>query len=399
MASAAEIDAMRRALLLARRGPRGLNPQVGAVILSPAGDVLAEGFHRGAGTPHAEVDALSKLAPGEARGTTAVVTLEPCNHTGRTGPCAVALIEAGVARVVYALDDPTDAAAGGAERLRAAGVDVEAGLDASEAAALVHDWAALQRTGRPHVTVKWAQSLDGRAAADDGTSQWITGPAARRDVHARRAQADAIVAGTGTVRSDDPALTARAADGSLLDAQPVPVVIGESDTGPDAAVRRHPREPLFYATHDLHAVLTDLAGRGLQRVFVEGGPTLASAFLREGLADELLVYVAPVLLGGSRLALGDIGVANIADARRLTVASIRQLGGDTLFVARPAAAPGEPAPRVANPGEPTPRAAAPGEPTPRAAAHPEAQPTATEPATAEPAFAAPAPASDNRGDA
>ena len=183
---------------------------------------------------------------------------------------------------------------------------------------------------------------------------------------------------------DNPAwLTGRAHVVSWHDGQPVPVVIGESNTARDPAVRRHPREPLFYATHDLHAVLTDLAGRGLQRVFVEGGPTLASAFLREGLADELLVYVAPVLLGGSRLALGDIGVASIADARRLTVASIRQLGDDTLFVARPAAAPGEPAPRVANPGEPTPRAAAPGEPTNRAAGHPTAQASATMPETDE----------------
>ncbi|SDO51207.1 diaminohydroxyphosphoribosylaminopyrimidine deaminase / 5-amino-6-(5-phosphoribosylamino)uracil reductase [Microbacterium sp. ru370.1] len=335
MASAVEIDAMRRALQLARRGPRGLNPQVGAVILSPAGEVLAQGFHRGAGTPHAEVDALSQLTPGAARGATAVVTLEPCNHTGRTGPCALALIEAGVGRVVYALDDPTDDAAGGADRLRAAGVDVEAGAEADAAEELIHDWIALQRTGRPHVTVKWAQSLDGRAAADDGSSQWITGPDARRDVHARRAAADAIVAGTGTVRADDPALTARADDGTLLESQPVPVVIGASETAPDAAVRRHPREALFYSTHDLASVLADLARKGVQRVFVEGGPTLASAFIRDGLADELLVYVAPVLLGGSRLALGDVGVPSIAHARRLRVASVQTLGDDLLFVAAP----------------------------------------------------------------
>ncbi len=336
MASAVEIDAMRRALQLARRGPRGLNPQVGAVLLSPSGDVLAEGYHRGAGTPHAEVDALSQLAPGAARGATAVVTLEPCNHTGRTGPCAVALLDAGVRRVVFALDDPTDAATGGAARLRAAGVDVESGIEADAAAALIRDWVALTRTGRPHVTVKWAQSLDGRAAADDGTSQWITGTAARRDVHARRAAADAIVAGTGTVRSDDPALTARADDGSLLDAQPLPVIIGETPTPADAAVHRHPRNPMFAQTRDLAAVLEDLAARGIQRVFVEGGPTLASAFLRADLADELLVYVAPVLLGGSRLALGDLGVPSIDAARRLAVASVHTLGDDLLIIAHPA---------------------------------------------------------------
>ncbi|MCC4248350.1 MULTISPECIES: bifunctional diaminohydroxyphosphoribosylaminopyrimidine deaminase/5-amino-6-(5-phosphoribosylamino)uracil reductase RibD [Microbacterium] len=335
MASAAETDAMRQALRLARNGPRGLNPQVGAVILSPAGDVLAEGFHRGAGTPHAEVDALSTLAPGAARGATAVVTLEPCNHTGRTGPCAVALLEAGVARVVYALDDPTDAAAGGADRLRAGGVDVEAGLEREAATDLVRDWVHLQRTGRPRVTVKWAQSLDGRAAADDGSSQWITGPKARRDVHERRAAADAILVGTGTVRADDPALTARDADGALLGDQPVPVIVGESEIPVDAAVRRHPHAPLFFATRDLAAVLHDLGGRGIQSVFVEGGPTLESALVRDGLVDELLVYLAPVLLGGSRLALGDLGVPDIAAARRLAVASIDILGDDIRVVARP----------------------------------------------------------------
>src|SRR5688500_10840380 len=162
MASAAEHDAMRRALELAVRGPRGVNPQVGAVLLSPDGEILAEGWHRGAGTPHAEVDALSHLAPGAARGATAVVTLEPCNHTGRTGPCAQALIAAGVARVVYAVADPGDHSSGGADRLRAAGVDVESGLFAAEAAALLDAWLTVQRLGRPHVTVKWAQSLDGR---------------------------------------------------------------------------------------------------------------------------------------------------------------------------------------------------------------------------------------------
>ncbi len=335
MASAAETDAMRRALRLARNGPRGLNPQVGAVILSPSGDVLAEGYHRGAGTPHAEVDALSKLAPGAARGTTAVVTLEPCNHTGRTGPCAVALLEAGVARVVYALDDPTDAASGGADRLRNGGVDVEAGLEHEAATALVSDWVHLHRTGRPRVTVKWAQSLDGRAAADDGSSQWITGPEARRDVHARRAAADAILAGTGTVLADDPALTARDTDGALLPGQPVPVIVGETKIPANAAVHRHPHTPLFFPTHDLATVLDDLGGRGIQTVFVEGGPTLESALVRAGLADEVLVYVAPVLLGGSRLALGDLGVPDIASARRLEVASVDILGDDIRVNARP----------------------------------------------------------------
>ncbi|OZB82159.1 bifunctional diaminohydroxyphosphoribosylaminopyrimidine deaminase/5-amino-6-(5-phosphoribosylamino)uracil reductase RibD [Microbacterium sp. 13-71-7] len=334
-ATAAERAAMTHALEIARRGPRGLNPQVGAVILSPAGDLLAEGWHRGAGTSHAEVDALSKLSPEQLRGATAVVTLEPCNHTGRTGPCAQALIDAGVRRVIYALDDPGAVSGGGAERMRAAGVDVVAGEQAEAAHALIDDWLTVQRLGRPHVTVKWAQSLDGRAAAADGSSQWITGPAARADVHRRRAAADAIVVGTGTVLADDPSLTARDGD-ALLPHQPVPVVIGARETPADAAVRRHPYAPLFYAEHDLAAVLTDLRDRGIQRVFVEGGPTLASAFLAAGLVDEVLAYLAPVLIGGPRLALTDIGVPSIGEARRLVVDEWQPLGADLLVVARPA---------------------------------------------------------------
>ncbi|MGK9220679.1 MULTISPECIES: bifunctional diaminohydroxyphosphoribosylaminopyrimidine deaminase/5-amino-6-(5-phosphoribosylamino)uracil reductase RibD [unclassified Microbacterium] len=333
--SDAEQRAMARALELARRGPRSRNPQVGAVILSPAGDVIAEGWHHGAGTAHAEVDALSHLAPGAARGATAVVTLEPCNHTGRTGPCSEALIAAGVARVVYALDDPGDVESGGGDRLRAAGVSVESGLMAPEAHALLDSWLTARRLGRPHVTIKWAQSLDGRAAAADGTSQWITGAEARADVHVRRAQADAIVVGSGTLLADDPALTARDGD-ALHPAQPVPVVIGTADIPDGAAIRRHPHEAIHYRTRDLRAVLDDLHERGLHRVFVEGGPTLASAFLAAGLADRVLVYLAPTLLGGPRLALGEIGVPTISRQRRLAVEQVDTLGSDLLVVARPA---------------------------------------------------------------
>src|SRR5688572_10104096 len=156
-ATAVERDAMHRAFALALNGPRGLNPQVGAIILSPDGEVLAFGWHRGAGTPHAEIDALSDLAPGAARGATAVVTLEPCNHTGRTGPCAEALLAAGVSRVVYAVSDPGAHSSGGGARLRAAGVEVEPGVLADEGAQLLESWLTVQRLGRPHVTVKWAQ--------------------------------------------------------------------------------------------------------------------------------------------------------------------------------------------------------------------------------------------------
>ncbi len=342
-----ERDAMRRAFELALQGPRGVNPQVGAVLLSPDGAVLAEGWHRGAGTAHAEVDALSKLPAGGARGATAVVTLEPCNHTGRTGPCAVALIEAGVARVVYALDDPGELSAGGADRLRAAAVEVVPGVLIEEATALLDSWLTVQRLGRPHVTVKWAQSLDGRAAAADGTSQWITGPDARADVHRRRAEADAIVVGTGTLLADDPALTARRPDGTLYPHQPQPVVLGARAVPDDAAVRRHPLPLLHRDGENLGgespnepSLLAELRDAGVHRVFVEGGPTIASAFLRAGLVDEILAYLAPTLLGAGtdgadRPALRVLGVDTIAAQRRLTVTSIERLGDDLLIVAHP----------------------------------------------------------------
>jgi diaminohydroxyphosphoribosylaminopyrimidine deaminase/5-amino-6-(5-phosphoribosylamino)uracil reductase len=335
--TATDAAAMRRAFELAARGPaRGVNPRVGCVILSPGGETLAEGWHRGAGTAHAEVDALSKLAPGAAQGATAIVTLEPCNHTGRTGPCAVALIDAGVARVVYSVADPDPHAAGGAATLRDAGVDVEGGLLAAEGESFLDDWLFAARHRRPRITVKWASSLDGRAAAADGTSRWITGPDARADVHARRAASDAIAVGTGTVLADDPALTARAPGGGLFDAQPVPVVFGRRQVPADAALTRHPHAPILLQGTDLAADLAALRELGIRSLFVEGGPTLASAFVAAGLADELLVYLAPALIGGPRLALGDLGVATIADAHRYEFADIRRLGDDLLVVAHPA---------------------------------------------------------------
>jgi diaminohydroxyphosphoribosylaminopyrimidine deaminase/5-amino-6-(5-phosphoribosylamino)uracil reductase len=331
---------MRRALALAANGPAtGVNPRVGCVILDAAGTIIAEGWHRGAGTDHAEIDALSKLPDGGARGATAVVTLEPCNHTGRTGPCSEALIAAGIARVIYAVADPGHDSSGGAERLCAAGVEVVDGILADEATELLADWLVAARLGRPFVTLKWASSLDGRAAADDGTSQWITGTAARQRVHEQREASDAIIVGTGTVLADDPSLTARGDAGELLSKQPVPVVIGTRPIPASAAIFRHPNPPILAETHDLHAVLDDLRERGIRRAYVEGGPTLASALVAAGLVDEYLIYLAPTLLGGSRLALGDIGVTTIDEQRRLTISSIEQLGSDLLVVAHPAAQP------------------------------------------------------------
>ena len=330
------VRAMRRALELARRGPAGgANPQVGCVLLGPDGELLAEGWHRGAGTPHAEADALAKVPEGAAAGATAVVTLEPCDHTGRTGPCSVALIEAGVRRVVFAQTDPNPLAAGGAARLRAAGVRVDAGVLADEAESLNERWAASVRLGRPWVTAKWASSLDGRIAAQDGTSRWITSSEARLDVHRRRSAHGAIVVGSGTALADDPALTARDEAGALLPNQPLPVVVGRRDPAEVAAVRSHPKPLLRVASHDPSDTLAAIADAGATSAFLEGGPTLVSAFLAAGLVDEVLVYLAPTLLGGDRLATLDLGVPTIGAQRRLDVREVHRLGPDLLVVARP----------------------------------------------------------------
>jgi diaminohydroxyphosphoribosylaminopyrimidine deaminase/5-amino-6-(5-phosphoribosylamino)uracil reductase len=327
-------SAMRRALSLATNGPvGGGNPQVGCVLLDESGAMVAQGWHRGAGTAHAEVDALSHIPSGA--GLTAVVTLEPCNHTGRTGPCAQALIDAGVTRVVYALDDPNPEAGGGADRLRAAGVEVIAGVLADEATELLLPWLTSVRSGRPWVTVKWATSLDGRAAAADGTSQWITGTASRQRVHEQRAAHDAIAVGTGTVLADDPSLTARGDGGELLAHQPIPVVFGETPVPPDALLRQHPAGLIELGHRNLEVALRDLDARGIRRLYVEGGPTLASAFISAGLVDEVLIYLAPMLIGGPRVALDELGVTTMSEAHRLRIHHIETLGDDLLVVARP----------------------------------------------------------------
>lgn len=327
-------NAMRRALELALLGPAwGVNPQVGAVILDASGTVIAEGYHRGAGTPHAEVDALSNLSVVPA-GSTAVVTLEPCNHTGKTGPCAQALVDAGISRVVYAVTDPGQASANGAATLRAAGVEVVAGLLEAEGLALIEKWMWFASHGTPWVTLKWASSLDGRAAASDGTSKWISGPESRGESHLRRSNADAILVGTGTVLADDPELTARQPDGSLYSHQPMRVVIGSSELPADARIFNEDASTLVLKTHDLASVLATLGSQGIKELWVEGGPTVASRFVAEGLVNEYLVYLAPKVLGGSRVALQDVGVGSMPEAVELKFESVTQLGEDILIRAR-----------------------------------------------------------------
>ncbi|MCW1806533.1 bifunctional diaminohydroxyphosphoribosylaminopyrimidine deaminase/5-amino-6-(5-phosphoribosylamino)uracil reductase RibD, partial [Brachybacterium squillarum] len=361
---AVERAALLRALELAARGPADTpNPQVGCVLLAPDGTTLGEGHHRGAGTPHAEAAALADAAARghDPRGGTAVVTLEPCRHTGRTGPCARALREAGVARVVFALPDPGAAEGGGGAELAAAGVDVAGGPAAvgeelaHAALDLIGPWYA--RAARPavHVILKTATTLDGRVAAADGTSRWITGPAAREHAHRVRAGVDAIVVGTGTVLADDPALTARpagqpgAVPASLAGSpsalpsgepdaphQPLRVAVGHRPVPATARIRGADGRFLQVTTHDPALVIAHLAARGVRRAVVEGGPRLATSFLRAGAVDELHAYLAPVHLGAGAAAVGDLGVTSIGEALRWRTAHVERLGEDVLLIARPA---------------------------------------------------------------
>lgn len=325
--SPAERRAMTHALALARSPgvPIGPNPRVGCVLLARDGSVVSEGYHRGAGTAHAEVDALTR-AGSLARGTTAVVTLEPCNHTGRTGPCARALIEAGVSRVVFAQADPNPVASGGGDTLLAAGVDVAQGLMAEEALAVNRTWTFAARRGRPFVTWKFAATLDGRSAAADGSSRWVSSPAARLDTHRLRALADVILAGTGTVVADDPALTVRDPDGRPTAVQPLRAVMGLRQIPPGSRVLDDQAETVLLSTRDPAEALGALHALGRHHVFLEGGPTLGAAFLTAGLVDEVVAYVAPVLLGSGRSAVADLGITSLADAVRFDVVDLTVVG-------------------------------------------------------------------------
>jgi diaminohydroxyphosphoribosylaminopyrimidine deaminase/5-amino-6-(5-phosphoribosylamino)uracil reductase len=360
VATATETDAMRRAVELSARalGDTAPNPVVGCVVLDASGAVAGEGWHRRAGGPHAEVEALAAAGP-RAAGGTAVVTLEPCNHTGRTGPCAQALIAAGVARVVYAVADPSPAASGGAATLRAAGIEVEGGLLAGEAEAVNVAWLTAARTGRPWVRWKYAATLDGRIAAADGTSRWISSSPSRQDVHRLRAEADAVVVGSGTLVADDPHLAVRGIDGAtqplrvvvdtrariaptapvLDDTAPTLVAVGEdADTAhlPGVDTVRLPRAR-GGAGLDIPALLAELHARGVRSVLLEGGPRLAGAFVAAGAVDCVVAYLAPALLGAGPAVLADAGISTIAHALRLDVTDVTRVGPDLRVTAVPTA--------------------------------------------------------------
>lgn len=333
--TAAETAAMDDALDAALQGPRGANPLVGAVVVGPDGRHLVTGYHRGAGTAHAEADAIAAAisAGVDLSGATMVVTLEPCNHVGRTGPCAQAIIDAGIANVVYAVDDPHDPAAGGAATLRAAGVTVRSGLAAERALELNRRWFQAVEAKRPFVTLHIAQTLDSRIAAEDGTSQWISSPESLADNHAIRRRIDAILVGTQTVLVDNPRLTARDANGEASGEQPLRAVMGLRDIPEDAAVRGDDGKILHLPTRDPHEALSLLFSAGARHVMVEGGSRILSAFLAEGLVDELIVYLAPTLLGSGTPALNGLGIGTLAAAQRwewdaASGGAVRTLGRD-----------------------------------------------------------------------
>jgi diaminohydroxyphosphoribosylaminopyrimidine deaminase / 5-amino-6-(5-phosphoribosylamino)uracil reductase len=331
----AAVAAMRRAIALAELGlgSTSPNPIVGCVIVGPDGSVVGEGYHARAGQAHAEVIALQD-AGGLARGATAFVTLEPCRHTGRTPPCTRALIDAGVARVVFAVADPDPRAGHGADDLRAAGVVVEEGLLGQEAARSNAAWLHHARTGRPFVTWKYAATLDGRVAASDGTSRWITGEAARRDVHVLRARSDAIVVGTGTVLADDPHLDVRLPDVPRSN-RPLRVVVGRRALPAAAKVLDDAAPTVLLTEHDPKSVLAYLSERGVVSVLLEGGPTLAGAFVGAGLVDRVVAYLAPALLGAGPAALGDAGIETLGSALRLHVDAVDLIGDDVRIIATP----------------------------------------------------------------
>ncbi|WP_458778793.1 bifunctional diaminohydroxyphosphoribosylaminopyrimidine deaminase/5-amino-6-(5-phosphoribosylamino)uracil reductase RibD [Arthrobacter sp. D3-16] len=340
--TATETAAMDTALKAALQGPRGANPLVGAVVVDPEGREIVTGYHRGAGTAHAEADAIAQAAAAglDLSGCTMVVTLEPCNHVGRTGPCAQAIIAAGIADVIYAVDDPHDPAAGGAATLREAGVRVRSGLGASEALDLNRRWFEAVAAKRPFVTLHIAQTLDSRIAAEDGTSQWISSPESLADNHAIRGRIDAILVGTQTVLVDNPRLTARDATGTPARKQPLRAVMGLRDIPADAAIHGTDGLATHLSTRDPQEALSSLYGSGIRHLMVEGGSRILSAFLAAGLVDELIVYLAPTLLGSGTPALTGLGISTLAEAQQWEWdpsdgGAVRTLGRDLRLHLRP----------------------------------------------------------------
>jgi diaminohydroxyphosphoribosylaminopyrimidine deaminase/5-amino-6-(5-phosphoribosylamino)uracil reductase len=327
--------AMQRAITLAEKGlgKTAPNPIVGAVIIDAAGTVVGEGFHDRVNSPnHAEVVAI-KAAGNKAVGATIVVTLEPCNHTGSTGPCVQAIIDAGITTVVFAVSDPNEKAAGGATALRAAGICVVEGVLKDEAVFSNRAWLMRIKKGRPFFTWKVAATLDGKVAAADGTSKWITNEASRADVQVLRRQADAILVGTNTVITDDPHLIPRG-DFPGYGANPVRVICGEQELPKNAQIFDDAAQTIVVKSKDFDLLVEKLNELGLNHVFVEAGPTLGSAMLDGCLLDELIMYQAPSLLGTGKHFFTFDYPTTITDQMRMDHLSTVVLDGDVKSVYR-----------------------------------------------------------------
>ncbi|MEY4589151.1 MAG: hypothetical protein RL497_1227 [Pseudomonadota bacterium] len=345
---------MHQALALAALGLNTTtpNPAVGCILLNANGETVGQGYHHQAGGPHAEVHALQE-AGDKARGATAYVTLEPCNHQGRTGPCSQALIDAGVARVVYAMQDPNPLVCGqGLARLRAAGIEVIGPCLEPQARLLNRGFIQRMTTGRPFLTCKLAMSLDGRTAMASGESQWITGPAAREDVQTLRARSCAIITGVGTVLADDPSLTWRTNRPEGITRQPMRIVLDRHLRTPSTAAILHqpgttwiisPQDASALALSawvknlpdDLPALMAWLGAEGCNQVLLEAGSKLAGAFLAAGLIDELVVYMAGTLMGSSALPLFDLPLNQMSERVGLAIQSISPVGDDWKIIAVP----------------------------------------------------------------
>ena len=320
--------AMARAIDCARLGLGKTfpNPIVGAVITTASGEIVSEGFHQGG--DHAEVIAIN-AAKEIPTGSILYVSLEPCNHHGKTPPCVDAIIKSGIKKVVYAVSDPNPAAAGGAERLRAAGIEVESGIGEKLARLENRAWLTKMELGRPRITWKIASTMDGKVAASDGSSKWITGDLSRTDVARMRSQVDGIVTSTATVIADDPLMTSKG-----FGKNPVRIVMGANELSEKMQIFNDDAETVLLKSRNFDDLLSLAEERGFNELLVESGPTFGTALLREDLIDEIVLFQAPTLLGSGTPSIGDLGITNISGRLDFEISDVEMIGSDlkvTLF--------------------------------------------------------------------
>ena len=322
------VSAMRRANEISKLGlgKSAPNPIVGAVIIGDDGQIISEGFHHSQnGGAHAEVVAIDKAGP-KALGATLFVTLEPCNHMGKTPPCSEAIIAAGIKNVIFAVSDPNPIAQGGVKKLIDAGIIVEQGLLKDEVSFTNRAWLKKSESSRPYITIKIAASLDGKVAALDGSSKWITNEISRSDVAILRSQCDAIVTGTGTVLADDPSLTVRDVKRENFEFKPVRVILGNREIPLDSKILDKSAETIQIKGSDPSELMELAKARGWNQILVEAGPTLTSAFLKAGLFDEVFLYQAPTLLGSGLDFASNLGIESLNQRLDLDLIAADLLG-------------------------------------------------------------------------